>query len=361
MFESKSVSGAILAIATLLLAQLGCAETYVPMEHRKLAHDGVEREYFVHVPDNATGPLPVVFAIHGYSSTATGFQAAHDLNHHADQNGYMVVYPQGTHWVVELDGGASFRPTTWNTFGEGEPKPDAGPMCTPDATAYACPPGCGVCGPCHWAPCTDDPGLFDKLLDAVEAEFETDNGRFYALGVSNGGMMVLRIGCDMSDRFAAVAPIVALLPTEHSCAPEHDLPIMFLAGGMDETIRIDGLPGRDDPFMYTPLVDSAKEWAAAMQCEIGPEPWQNDLSNKAGLTCNAYSSCRVAGQEVVSCVDEDGGHRWPAQRPTGPSATCVTPEQYESMPGQSHCETRAESGDHTGMDLVWQFFSQYSR
>jgi poly(3-hydroxybutyrate) depolymerase len=128
--------------------------------------------------------------------------------------------------------------------------------------------------------------------------------------VSNGGMMVLRIGCDMSDRFVAIAPIVALLPTEHSC---------------------------------------------------GPKQWQNELSEKAGLACTAYSSCRIDGQEVVSCIDEDGGHRWPAQRPQGPSATCVTQEQYSSMPGQPHCETRTVGGEHTGMDLVWEFFSKYSR
>ncbi len=73
--------------------------------------------------------------------------------------------------------------------------------------------------------------------------------------------MALRIGCDMSDRFAAIAPIVALLPTEHSCGPEHDLPIMFLSGANDETIRIDGKPGKADGFIYTPLVDSAKDRA----------------------------------------------------------------------------------------------------
>lgn len=354
--------GPICVIALALVVQLpGCAGTYVSMEHRKIEHDGIQREYFVHVPARPNGPLPVVFAIHGYSGTASGFQVAHDLNAHADRNGYIVVYPQGTHFIAELEGSAPFRATTWNTFGEGEPKPDAGPQCAPDAAIYACPPGCGVCGPCHWWPCTDDPGFFEVLLDAVEKEFATDTRRYYALGVSNGGMMVLRIGCDMADRFAAVAPIIALLPTEHSCAPKHDLPILFLAGGKDEVIRIDGQAGSVDGFIYTSLVDSAKEWADAMQCKQGPAPWQNELSTKAGLSCSAYSSCRVAGQEVVSCIDEDGDHRWPAQLTDGPSATCITAEQYESMPGQPHCETRAVSGEHAGMDLVWEFFSRYSR
>jgi len=364
MIFSKIVSGSRATIATLLLTLtpvLGCADLYEPMQRRTFEHDGIDREYFVHEPKNVDGKLPVVFAIHGYSSTATGFQAAHDLNHHADQHGYMVVYPQGTHFIAELEGQKPFRATTWNTFGVGEPNPDAGPQCAPDAAKYACPPGCGVCGPCHWAPCTDDAGFFDRLLDAVEAEFETDSSRFYALGVSNGGMMVLRIGCDFSDRFAAIAPIVALLPAYHSCAPANDLPIMFLAGGKDETVRIDGLPGKDDGFIYTRLDESAREWAESMHCKSGPEPWKNELSSEAGLMCSTYSDCRIDGHEVVSCVDPLGTHRWPAQRPQGPSATCVTPEQHESMPGQGHCEARSEGGEHVGMDLVWSFFSRYRR
>ena len=364
MNTSKPIPAVRAIIAALLLSlvsQVGFADPYEPMATRSLQHDGHSRDYFVHVPENANGPLPVVFALHGYSSTATGFQAAHDLNAHADRNGYIVVYPQGTHFVAELEGAEPFRATVWNSYGVGEPKPDAGPICAPDAAIYACPPGCGECGPCHWESCTDDRGLFEKLLDEVEAVYDTDTSRYYALGVSNGGMMALRLGCDLSERFAAIAPIIALLPTGHSCGPEVDLPIMFLAGAKDEVIRIDGKPGKADGFIYTPLVDSAVEWAQAMNCKQGPSVWTNELTQKAELVCNAYADCRVAGHEVVSCVDENGDHRWPAQRPDGPSATCVTDEQFASMPGQPHCETRAASGEHTGMDLIWDFFSHYSR
>ena len=42
-------------------------------------------------------------------------------------------------------------------------------------------------------------------------------------------------------------------------------------------------------------------------------------------------------------------------------ATCVTPEQYESMSDQARCpESNGENVDE-GMDLVWGFFSRYQR
>ena len=76
---------------SLLLAGTAAADG---MDRRTIDHDGVEREYFVHVPKNASGKLPLVLAIHGYTSTATGFQVAHDLNFHADQHDYIVAQPK---------------------------------------------------------------------------------------------------------------------------------------------------------------------------------------------------------------------------------------------------------------------------
>ena len=71
------------------------------MDRHVMTHGGIEREYFVHVPHNvqADKPLPVVLALHGYGTTATGFQAIYNLNQHADEQGYIVIYPQGTHFM----------------------------------------------------------------------------------------------------------------------------------------------------------------------------------------------------------------------------------------------------------------------
>lgn len=337
------------------------ADTGGPLQRLTLSHEGTEREYFVHVPPNTEGPLPVVVGLHGYTSTATGFARAHALNAHADANGYMVVYPQGTHFLVGEQSDAQFRITAWNSYGENGPDFDAAPHCTAESSRYPCPPGCGECHRCQWEPCTNDVEFVARVLDDVQVKFKTDTSRYYVLGVSNGGMMTLRVVCDLSDRFAAAAPIIGLQPPGHVCGPNTDLPILFLMGAMDETIRYDGRAGKDDGFIYATLAESTETHARALQCKTGPSSWPSAMASAAGVECTAYSECRIPGHEVVSCLDPIGTHAWPEQGPPNAPATCVTAEQQLSMPEKELCEPSAKESPHAGMDLVWSFLSKYRR
>lgn len=331
-----------------------------PMLRRVIQHDGIEREYFVYVPENAGSAAPLVVAIHGYTSTATGFAAAHNLNPHADAHDYIVVYPQGSHFVVDTTNGTGNRVTSWNDLAANLGPTTAGPHCIEDSTQYPCPPECGTCDRCAWTSCHDDVGFIEKMLDEVVAEFETDSARTYLLGVSNGGMLALRLGCNLSNRFAAVAPIIGQLAPGYACGPADDVPLLHLFGGADDTVRFDGKPGGDG-FIYTTAEKTAKVWADTLACEAGPTTWENSFSRALGMSCAAFSGCRSEGHEVVSCLDPVGGHDWPGQRVTSIPATCVSPVQFDSMPGQPHCPESVTADVHAGMDLVWNFFQQYSK
>ena len=334
------------------------------MLRRALQHDGIEREYFVHIPEGAIigeDELPLVVGIHGYTSTATGFQAAHGLNRHADQHSYIVVYPQGSHFPVDDGDSGQFLITSWNDLAANLPETAAGPHCSAESARYPCPPECGSCSRCAWTSCYDDVGFIDRMLDAVQAEFPVDGDRIYLLGVSNGAMMTLRLGCELSGRFAATAPIIGQLAPGYDCGPTSDVPMLQLFGGKDETVRYDGTAGKDDGFIYTSTATTAATWAGALACQRGPEAWQSDVSEQAGLACTAWSDCRVGGHEVVSCMDPEAGHWWPSQGYEGTSATCVTSEQFESLPEQHRCAPERGDYEHLGMDLLWQFFSRYRR
>jgi polyhydroxybutyrate depolymerase len=335
------------------------SDPYPPLDHHSFGHKGATREYFVHAPQSAEGPLPVVVAIHGYTSTATGFAAFHDLREHADRNGYIVVFPQGAHFI---DGTAEqpYRVTSWNMLGNAQADPVAGPQCTEHAQRYPCPPDCGACDRCTWASCGDDLGYFEALLDQVLARYPTDPDRYYVLGMSNGGMMALRLGCSLSHRFAAIAPIDAQMPAGFDCAPATPLPMIHLSGGKDDVVRPDGQPSGDG-FIYVSAARTAATWARALSCQDGPREWATHASQEAGMVCNAYSRCGIAGQEVVACTDPEESHNWPGRRPGGAWPTCVTSQQKDSMPEQALCAPRAESGPHRGMDLVWEFFRRYER
>lgn len=331
------------------------------MQRYSFDHEGNAREYFVYRPATARGELPVVLALHGYSGTATGFQYAHDLNAHADRHGYMVVYPQATHFMVAVDSPAPWRASTWNSYDGKPPEPGAGPHCTAESMKYPCPPGCGECHACQWEPCTDDVAFLSQVMDEVAAQYATDTSRYYVLGVSSGGIMTIRLACDLAGRLAAAAPIIGLQPPGHTCGPAVDLPVLFLMGALDQTVRIDGRAGTEDGFIYATLEESAADWAETIECKAGPHAWSNDFTDAAGVECTAYSQCRDSEHEVVSCVDPAGGHEWPAQSAAGLDSTCVLPEQRSSMPGQATCGSPPERGEDAGMDLIWSFFSKYRR
>ncbi|MBT8077189.1 MAG: hypothetical protein KJO31_01375 [Gammaproteobacteria bacterium] len=330
------------------------------MQRHTLRHDGAEREFFVHVPSGNREGLPVVLAIHGYTSTASGFQAKNGLNRHADMHGYITVIPQGSHFWHEPRSGPRYLVTSWNDLAANLPPTPEGPHCTADANRYPCPPDCESCLRCGWTSCTDDLGFIDRMLDLVHAEYPTDPSRTYLLGVSNGAMMTLRLGCNLSDRFAAVAPIIGQLAPGHACGPTSDLPMIHLFGGQDDTVRFDGGPAGDG-FMYTTAAQTAQVWAAAMDCDDAPQHWSTATADAAGLQCTAYANCRRAGDQVVSCLDPDGAHQWPEQYVGGVPATCVTPEQSESIPGQAPCPAETGAFVHLGMDLIWDFFKRYER
>ncbi|MCP5092890.1 MAG: hypothetical protein GY949_18410 [Gammaproteobacteria bacterium] len=349
----------VLAAAASCLFSCANVDPYEALEHHTFVHDGVAREYFVHVPAGHSDAMPVVLAIHGYTSTATGFAVFHDLRSHAEDNGYIVVYPQGTHFVPG-DAGPPYRATSWNMLGDSAPDPDAGPQCTSDADRYPCPTNCGACDRCSWASCGDDLGYFEKLLDDVSSNYVTDTRRYYALGMSNGGMMTLRLGCSMSDRFAAIAPIDAQMPAGFGCTPGTNLPLIHLSGGQDDVVRPDGKPSGDG-FIYVSIAETAAAWADALQCESGPHDWTTKSSNKAGVVCTAYGACAVDGQEVVTCADPDESHNWPGKRTGGAWPTCVTSQQASIMPEQRRCEPRTETSPHLGMDMIWEFFARFEK
>lgn len=370
---SKNFGQKVVIFAATIIAVLhGCAgespETMTDSEEqgsmlrRAIFHDGTEREYFVHLPaaSSRSTNLPLVVAIHGYTSTATGFQMAYSLNQHADEHDYIIAYPQGSHFAADGPRGETMLVTSWNDLSANQPARPEGPHCTDDRYQYPCPPECGECGHCGWTSCYDDAGFIDVMLDQIQSEFSPDAARVYLLGVSNGGMMALRLACNLSQHFAAVVPIIAQLAPGYACGPDTDLPMLHVYGGADDTVRHDGQPGSDG-FIYTTAGETAQLWANALACDAAPHHWENEYSKAAGLSCTAYSSCRAPGHEVVSCMAPQGRHDWPGQRVDGMPATCVTAEQADSLPEQARCPEPAENISHMGMDLVWEFVSQYRK
>jgi len=261
---------------------VGCgASTLAPGEHNALTleHDGIERSYNLYLPEAHDGetPIPLVFNFHGFTSAPVEQAFFSGFNPVAEASGVAVVYPAGLE-------------NSWN----------AGSCCG-DAMADG----------------ADDVGYARSLAAALSETLCIDERRIYSTGMSNGGFLSYRLACEVSDLFAAIAPVAGVLgvPVE-SCNPERPVPVMHFHGTQDNLVLYQGGGATGSPG----VVETVSGWAERNEC--GSEPtvtFQEDP-----VTCETWSGCGDGG-EVVLCTAEGVGHCWPGQDfcPFGSSTTAI--------------------------------------
>ena len=53
------------------------------------------RQYYLYTPDSLGPGVPLLFVLHGYSGSAVSIMNYSNMNLIADENGFVVCYPQG--------------------------------------------------------------------------------------------------------------------------------------------------------------------------------------------------------------------------------------------------------------------------
>lgn len=232
---------------------------------RTLLSGGLERSYVVHLPQgyDPHRRSPVVLTYHGRGNTGAGTQAFAGL----DSLPAIVVYPDG---VV---GTGSGQRQAW----EGAP---------------------------YSAPGVDDVQFTSDLLDRLEADLCVDPRRVYATGKSNGGGLVGLLGCELSDRIAAIAPVAAAhYAVGHpACEPVRPVPVLAFHGTGDTTIPYAGDADRGLPA----ITDWTRSWADRNGCRgtTTTRPLTTDVEVTRWRGCR-----RGADTALVSVLG--GGHTWP--------------------------------------------------
>ena len=186
---------------TLLFAFTSCLMS----EERTIIHEGVEREFLVHIPDNLTEDSPIVFVIHGFTGSAKQIMEYSGMNAVADREGFMVIYPQGT-----TDSGG-------NTFF------NVGYEFHKDSTI-------------------NDVSFIRDLFILLSEEYGLKRKQGFATGMSNGGDMSYLLACTSSDLFRAVAPVAGSLmsKTKDECDTQSPVPIFEIHGTGDQITLFDG-------------------------------------------------------------------------------------------------------------------------
>jgi polyhydroxybutyrate depolymerase len=256
-----------------------------------LTWSGATRTANVHVPASydPSKPTPLVLNFHGYTSDGGQEALLSNMSAKADQAGFVVVYPQGLN-------------QSWN----------AGACCGVSASS-------GV----------DDVGFVGQLLDELESRLCVDVHRVFATGMSNGGFLSHRLGCEMSTRIAAIAPVAGVLGVP-ACNPVRPVPVMHFHGTADPLVPYDGSPSLGFPSVE----DTFTGWAARDSCAGSPAT----TFSKGDTSCASYEQC-AGGASVTLCTVQGGGHTWPGGLP---------------VPALGYTTTELSA-----TDAMWTFFTQH--
>lgn len=232
---------------------------------RHLVSGGLTRSYITHLPEGyrADRTWPLVLVFHGRGSSAAATQEFSGL----DTLPAVVVYADGV-------------------VGTG----------TGDRQAWE--------GAPYSAPGVDDVGFVEDLIDQVGAEHCVDERRVYATGKSNGAGFVGILGCELSDRIAAIAPVAgAFYDTGRpGCTPARSVPVIEIHGTQDVTIPYLGDADRRLPS----IPDWIGDWAERNGCR--GTATHRAISSEASVT--THRGCR-AGATVAHLSVAGGGHTWP--------------------------------------------------
>jgi len=266
----------ILIISTIFT---GCITT-----KHTLRFDGRTRTYILHFPPQYDGSdsFPLVIALHGGGGNSKNMMEKTGFNNLSDEKGFIIVYPDGI-------GRFKNRLLTWN----------AGHCC-----GYALDND------------IDDVGFIRALIDKLQENLNIDSKRIYVTGHSNGGMMTYRLGAELSDIIAAIAPLAGTIggkENENSTLimiPEPNYPVSVIAlhGLLDESVPYNGGHGnntRNDRIDLS-VNQSISFWVEHNGCNITPN---RNISDSGNVIIDYYLNGEN-NSEVALVTVLNGGHSW---------------------------------------------------
>ncbi|HXJ18693.1 MAG TPA: PHB depolymerase family esterase [Polyangia bacterium] len=199
-----------------------------------LQDGGRDRSFGVYVPARRAAPTPLVVALHesGGKGEAFRWHTGYDFDRLADENGFVVAYPDGFegHWD-DCRAAAPFSSRKQHV---------------------------------------DDVAFIRAMIRRLAASVHIDPAQVFAVGHSNGGQMALRLALEAPDAVSGgVAVVSAGLPADDNldCHPSgKQVPVLIMNGTADRLnpfaggrMRIFGVSDRGN-IRSTP--DSARYFVA---------------------------------------------------------------------------------------------------
>jgi polyhydroxybutyrate depolymerase len=262
----------------------GSVKDYPPGDYiEEIVISGQTRQYRLHIPPSYTQdkPVPLVINLHGYNSNAEQQEHVSQMSVKADEQSFIAVYPEGLG-----------SPQTWHVGPREEGAADL--------------------------------QFIHDLIRYLQSQFNIDSVRIYATGISNGAQMTNRLGCELADVLAAIAPVSGGYPPTQECHPTRPVPVVAFHGTADKLIPYEG-QGR--------LLLSAREWAAAWANRNGCDSTPTVTFQHGEVTGETWDNCRD-GATVTFYTVQGRGHSWPGS----------------AMPPEITTQ------DINATDVIWEFF-----
>ncbi len=265
---------------------------------------GRDRFYRVHLPLGYTYPkeYPVVFVFHGGLGSPDNIEKTTNFSLKADKEDFIVVYPYGT-------GSFDKKLLTWNTW---------------DCCGYADKKN------------INDVEFIKLVVKEVKQKYRVNDKMIYAAGLSNGGMMCYLLACEMSDQFAAVAPVAATMFDAGVCNCSNELSMIIFNSLDDKHIPYEGGIGDES------IVKVNK-----MAVEKVVDFWTNKFNCVSINKTEASDYQRIdfineKGTEIIFYRMLKGGHTWPG----GEKIRILADTPIK---------------DVSATDLIWDFFKNHAK
>jgi len=202
-----------------------------------------------------------------------------DLNDLADQNGFVVCYPQGLidNWDYRF----------WNVGYE-----------------------------FHSNETHDDVGFVKALAYYLQVQYQLSSYNTYSTGMSNGGDMSYLLACQASDVFRAVAPVAGCMMTwiYDSCEPIRPIPVFEIHGTDDDVTWWEGADeNNNDGWGPWESVDTTFNfWTEINECtEYTVDTLPNVNTTDGSFVIGHKNIHGINDNEVWLYEVVNGGHDWP--------------------------------------------------
>lgn len=234
-------------------------------------YGGETRTYFMDAPDPIPPGAPLVFVLHGYSSSAAVIRTYSGMGNLAIEEGFVAVFPQGTqdnsgvpHWNANLGNST-----------------------------------------------VNDHGFLVALAEHLQQNHELSAECTYACGMSNGGFMSYSLACQHPETFKAIGSVTGSMSgADFGCTPTEVVPIVHFHGTADLTVSYDdgvGFGGWGD----AGVPEIIGHWTGLMGTTTLEE---SPLPNQETIDLTSVDFLRYAGapdgQEFHHYRVNGGGHTW---------------------------------------------------